>query len=76
MIEKEGLNLRFSRTHRASIERVSNIEILLPDFDKQNELINQINKIETEIFELENNLDKLNEEKENILIKILEIKYD
>lgn len=75
MIEKEGITLRFSRTNRASIDRVSNIEISLPNIDVQDNIVNKVIELENKIFELENNLDKLNEEKKNIIINILKIEY-
>lgn len=75
IIEKEGFNLRFSRTNRASIERISNIEISYPSIEEQNRIINKITEIENKIFELENNLDNLKKEQEDILINVLEIEY-
>ena len=73
MLEKEGTNLRFSRSFRASTERVSNIEIYLPDIKIQNDIINKVIKIETQISKLKNRLDDLNKAKENIVQKILEL---
>ena len=75
MIEIEGLNSRFSRSNRASIDRVSNLQIYLPEIEKQNEIINQVVEIENEIEKLENNLNRLNQEKTKIVNTILEIEY-
>lgn len=75
MIENEGIKLRFSRSNRASIDRVSNITIYLPNIDEQNKIINQVNELENEISELEIRLIELNQEKANIVNNTLEIKY-
>lgn len=76
MIEKEGLNIRFSRSNRASIDRVSNLQIYLPNIEKQNEIINQVVELEDKIEKLENSIDKLNQDKVNIINDILEIKFE
>lgn len=76
MIEKEGLKLRFSRSNRASIDRVSNLQIYLPTIEKQNEIINQVVELEYKINELENNINKLNQEKTKIVNSILEIEFN
>lgn len=75
MIEKEGFNLRFSRSNRASIDRVSNMQIYLPNIEKQNEIINQVSQIENKIEKLEKNLNELNQEKAKIVNTILEIEF-
>lgn len=75
MIENEGHNLRFSRTNRASIERVSNIKISLPNIEEQNRIITHVVDIENKIFELENKLFEFNQEKEKIVKNILEIEF-
>jgi len=75
LIEKEGINLRFSRSNRASIERVSNISVSLPNIEEQNKIINQVEEIENQILELETKLDQLNQQKSLIVNTILEIDY-
>ena len=76
MIEKEGIALRFSRSNRASIDRVSNLQIYLPEIEEQNEIISQVVELEDRIEELEKKLDLLNQEKIKIVNTILEITYD
>ena len=75
MIEKEGFNSRFSRSNRASIDRVSNLQIYLPSIEKQNEVISQVVEIENKIEKLEENMNKLNQEKTDIVNTILEIEF-
>lgn len=73
LIEKEGFNLRFSRSNRASIDRISDIEVSLPTIKKQNKIVSKVVKLENKIFNLESKLDELNHKKEDFLRKILEI---
>lgn len=75
LLEKEGLNLRFSRSNRASIERVSNINVSIPEIEEQNKIIAEIIKLENEIFEMEKKLNEFKQQKENIVNTILEIEY-
>lgn len=73
LIEKEGFNLRFSRSNRASIDRISDIEVSLPTIKKQNKIVSKVVKLENKIFNLESKLDELNHKREDFLRKILEI---
>jgi len=75
MIEKEGINLRFSRSNRASVDRVSNITVSLPSIGEQNKVIDAVVELESKISELELKLDALNHEKETIVNNTLEIEY-
>ena len=75
MIEKEGINERFSRSNRASVERVSNLTVSLPDIKEQNKVIEQVDELESKISELELKLDTLNYKIENIVNSTLEIEY-
>ena len=76
MIENEGFNQRFSRTNRASIERVSNLTVSLPNIEEQNEIIEQVVELEKKISDLEIKINSLNQQKENIVKSTLEIEYD
>ena len=76
IIETEGRNLRFSRSFRASIERVSNITVSLPNNEEQNKLINKVIELENKIFELETTLADLNLKKEDIVNTTLEIEFN
>lgn len=73
IIENEGYNLRFSRSNRASINRISNIEVSLPPIEKQNEIVDKVVKIENNIIELNNQLKKLEQDKIEIIKSILEL---
>ncbi len=72
-LQKEGEKARFSRTNRASTDRVSNLEITLPKIDEQNKIISLIDSYENEIYKLENKIIILNKDKEKIVKDILEI---
>ena len=74
MFEKEGFKLRFSRSNRASIDRISNIEIKLPNIEIQNEIIIKVNKLENKISELEADMNNFTQEKVDLVRNILEIK--
>lgn len=67
ILNEEGKNLEFSRTKRASIERIKGIKIPLPSNEKQKEIIPKIEKIEKQIEELEKELSKIPKQKETIL---------
>lgn len=73
IIENEGYNLRFSRSNRASINRISNIEVSLPPIEKQNEIVDKVVKIENNIIELNKQLKKLEQDKIEIIKSILEL---
>ena len=75
MIEKEGINLRFSRSNCASVDRVSNITVSLPSIGEQNKVIDAVVELESKISELELKLEILNHEKETIVNNTLEIEY-
>lgn len=72
-LQNEGEKARFSRTNRASTDRVSNLEITLPKIDEQNKIISLIDSYENEIYKLENKISILNKDKEKIVKDILEI---
>ena len=62
LLEKEGEKIGFSRTLRASIDRIKNISIEVPNIALQNEAMKKIAKLESKITELEKNQINLNEE--------------
>jgi restriction endonuclease S subunit len=59
ILEKEGKKMGFSRSYRASIDRIEGIAFTVPDKAVQDEAIDQIKKIETLILEEENRLKTL-----------------
>lgn len=71
VLETEGKKLRFSRSYRASIDRVSGISFSVPDIDLQNEVIPEIIQLEHQIAAAQKSLDVLTEQTEGILKKYL-----
>lgn len=68
---KAGETERFSRSNRASTERVKALSIMLPDIDTQNEVALQLINMENEIAELKNKMKDCVIRKQNILDKYL-----
>lgn len=55
ILEKEGRILRFSRTYRASLDRIKSIQVKVPSIDVQNEAMYKVLELENEIERLNNN---------------------
>lgn len=70
-LNKEGIKFEFSRTKRASIDRVQWIKITLPPIETQIEIDLKIEKIEKEIEILKQELRKIPNLKKEILLKYL-----
>ena len=68
---KAGETERFSRSNRASTERVKALSIMLPDIDTQNEVAHQLVSMENEIAELKSKMQDCMTKKQNILDKYL-----
>ena len=68
---KAGEAERFSRSNRASTERVKSLTIKLPDIDIQNETVRQLLLMEEEIAELKNRMHECTVMKQQILDKYL-----
>lgn len=71
ILEKEGKAYEFSRTKRASIDRIQGIKITVPSPVEQKKVVTQISKIEKQISELEIQLAAIPKQKEVILKKYL-----
>lgn len=71
VLEKEGRISEFSRTKRASIDRIQGIRISLPPLSEQQKIVAEIEKIESEIATLETQLALIPAQKEAILKKYL-----
>lgn len=67
VLEKEGAKARFSRTYRASIDRVQSITFFVADRNVQDATVNQITKIESKILESEATLKELNGKTSEVL---------
>lgn len=71
VLEKEGKALEFSRTKRASIDRVQGIKIPVPPLETQQEIVSEIEDIENKIVDLEKIIASIPKEKEAVLRKYL-----
>lgn len=67
LLERSGESAGFSRTHRASIDRVKSLTIYVPNIEIQNQEMNKVLELEEKIRELEENRIDLNEEINKIL---------
>jgi len=70
-LNKEWINFWFSRTNRASIDRIEWIKFSLPSLETQKQIVLQIEKIESEIDILESDLKQIPEKKKEVLKKYL-----
>lgn len=68
---KAGEAERFSRSNRASTERVKALSIMLPNIDTQNEVAQQLISMENEIAELKSKMQEYIIKKQEILDKYL-----
>ncbi|MDR2346356.1 MAG: restriction endonuclease subunit S [Planctomycetaceae bacterium] len=71
ILNKEGINQKFSRTLRASIDRIKRLNIKFPSLSIQQKIIAKIEKIEAQIADLQQQLLKFKKQKELILEKYL-----
>ncbi len=71
-LDKEGQQIGFSRTKRASIDRIEGIKIPLPTMAEQEKVDIKIEKLEKEITEFEKQIAEIPKQKEAILKKYLE----
>jgi len=71
VLHKEGIVQNFSRTLRASIDRIKGMTIKVPPLSEQQKIVFEIEVIETQITELEQQLSQIPQEKEAVLKKYL-----
>jgi len=71
ILEKEGKAFEFSRTKRASIDRIQGIKIAVPQLVEQQKIVSEIEKIEKKIADLEKQIELMPKQKEAILKKYL-----
>lgn len=71
MIEIEGSKQRFSRSNRASTDRVSSLVVKLPSIEVQNKVAKEVEQINKKISELESTLIEFNNKKKEIVNKYL-----
>lgn len=70
-LNKVGIEYGFSRAKRASIDRIKELKIPIPDIKEQKNIVEQIIPIEHEIQKLQEEIDKIPEQKQAILNKLL-----
>lgn len=70
-LESEGLNQKFSRNNRASIDRISSLIIKLPDIKTQNIVSEKMNNLNNRIDKLSNLLNSYDDMKKEIVSKYL-----
>ncbi|MBN1463296.1 MAG: restriction endonuclease subunit S [Paludibacteraceae bacterium] len=71
VLEKEGKAFEFSRTKRASIDRIQGIKINVPPLFEQQKIVSEIEKLENRILALETELKAIPQQKEAVLKKYL-----
>lgn len=71
LLEKEGEKIGFSRTLRASIDRIKNINISVPNIEIQNHEMEKVYILEEKIHKLEENQIDLNKKINDVLNKYL-----
>ncbi|MDE5602686.1 MAG: restriction endonuclease subunit S [Helicobacter sp.] len=71
ILENEGKKVGFSRTLRASIERIAALEITFPTLKAQEQIVNVLEKIEAHIAHLDSITPLLESQKQAILQKAL-----
>ena len=71
ILEIEGQKMNFSRSYRASIDRVQGISFSVPSFAVQEKAMKQVVELETKIAELERRLASLDGKKAEILTSYL-----
>ncbi|KXB47616.1 hypothetical protein HMPREF3188_00462 [Tissierellia bacterium KA00581] len=71
VLEKEGQVMGFSRSHRASIDRIKSINISVPNIEIQNHEMEKVYKLEEKIHKLQENQIDLNKRINDVLKKYL-----
>lgn len=71
VLDKAGQEVRFSRNHRASIDRIKGLSIKAPSFEIQKQLAEKIEKLETEISNAKGILNSSADKKQKIMDKYL-----
>ncbi len=71
MLEIEGLKQRFSRSNRASTDRVSSLSIKLPSVEIQNDVFNKVNEYNKKISELSKKISEFEIKRHEIINNFL-----
>ena len=70
-LEKEGIEKRFSRTYRASTDRIKALSIKAPSIEEQNKFVKKLEESEIQIIKAQKIIDNIKVNKEKILKKYL-----
>lgn len=70
-LDVAGQQARFSRTYRASIDRIAGLTIQVSNMVAQNEAIKQVHELKIEVAEALNHLEKLTEQRSKIISDFL-----
>ncbi len=70
-LKEEGDKQRFSRSNRASTDRVSSLVINLPSINVQNKVAEEIESLNEKIKKMEKYLDELSAKKDEVIDKFL-----
>lgn len=71
ILETEGRKMNFSRSYRASIDRIEGITFTVPDIEVQNAAMEKVLELEQKISEAEKQLAVIAEKKTEVLKKYL-----
>jgi type I restriction enzyme M protein len=71
ILNKEGGNQKFSRTIRASIDRIAGLKIKVPPLSEQQKIVCKVEKTEAYIQNMQKELEQLSTQKELVLKKYL-----
>ena len=72
ILETEGEKMNFSRSYRASIDRIENITFTVPAIEAQNKAMQEVQELEQKILEAERTLSDISSKKEAVLKKHLQ----
>ncbi len=67
ILEEKGGKMGFSRSYRASIDRVQGISFSIPDIDVQNKAMEEVLKLEKQIKDAEESLKALSKKRMDIV---------
>ena len=70
-LKEEGKHQRFTRSNRASTDRIKSLHLTLPDKEQQDKFIDKVNDIEAKISALEDEYIDINDRKQEILKQYL-----
>ena len=72
LLEQEGMKVKFSRSYRASIDRVEGLSVDVPDIKLQNEAVKIVRLLEENIAKEQSKLVGLDNQKKKILFEFIQ----